>query len=242
MDTYYLNFSKISPVFFSLILLFSCEPKNTLQAEYKEMAEAASKLNHGSLMVLNTDSSKVDWEVSNQLGQKVSGKIKTEKGTLILEKERLVAGFFSGNLSSNTLIDNQLKSDINVEMKKILDSIPRIKTEKGKIIRLDIEQSSHQVLRSGFRESFMPGTDPSATHLFQVKITFADSTRSISLPAKLAKTGKNLVLDANLSINYMDYGVQFNRYATDPAKAWNSWIPVKLHLVFSPYLDDKAKD
>ena len=239
MNNKYLNISTISLVFSSLILLYSCEPKNSLQAEYREMAEAASKLNHGSLLVINTDSSKVEWEIVNQQGQKVSGKIKTEKGTLILEKERLVAGFFTGSLVSNILKDNQLKYDINLEKKKLVDTIPKLKTEKGNLIRLDIEQSSHQVLRSGSKENFSPESDPAATHLFQVKITFADSTRSISLPAKLQKVGKNFILDASLSINYVDYGVQFNRFATNPAKAWNSWIPVKLHLLFSPYVNEK---
>jgi len=241
MDNKYLKVSIISSIFLSLILLFSCEPKNTIQAEYKEMAEAASKLNHGSLLIINTDSSSVEWEIVNQQSQKVSGKIKTEKGTLILEKDRLIAGFFTGNLAGNSLKDNQLKSDINLEKKKILDSLPKFRTEKGNLIRLDIEQSSHQVLRSGFRESFNSAADPSATHLLQVKITFADSTRSISLPAKLQKVGKNFIIDASLSINYVDYGVQYNRFATDPAKAWNSWIPVKLHLVFSPYIAESSK-
>jgi len=241
MDNKYLNVSIISSLIFSLILLFSCEPKNTLQAEYREMAEAASKMNHGSLMVINPDSSKIEWEIVNQQGQKVSGKIKTEKGTLILEKERLVAGFFTGNLSSNALKDNQLKYDINQEKTKLFDTIPKFKTEKGSLIRLDIEQSSLQVVRPGFRENFSSASNPDATHLLQVKITFADSARSISLPAKLKKVGKNFNLDASLSMNYMDYGIYFNRFSTDPTKIWNSLIPVKLHLIFSPYTEESKK-
>jgi len=237
MDVVRLLSRRLFLLFLSSIFLLSCETKKGLQEEYIEIAQATSRLSHGRLYVIDVDSSRLDWEVFNQNGKKISGRLGFEKGSLILEKERLVAGFVEGSLLSNKLISNELNLNLNVEKRKLLDSNLVLKTESGNVVRFDIEQSGHQYFKSGFKENVNANTDTSVTHLLQVEFTFADSTRSISIPSKLKKLGSNQILSANLNINFPDFGVKFNRFSNDPNLAWNTSVAVKLRLVFKQYVE-----
>ena len=221
-------------------ILLSCESKHGLKEEYKQMAEATSRLSNGKMFVIDSDSSTLIWEVMNQAGQKISGQIQVQKGSVILEKDRLVAGFYSGDVQSGKLFINQTKMDPKTEWKIILDSLPKLRSESGKIFKIEIEQSGHKVIRSGFKEDMSHNLIDKSTHLLQVNLTLADSSRSISMPAKFEKRGQFYVLDAAVSLNHFDFGLLYNRHSTDPTKVWNSVVPVQFHLVFKPYLENKA--
>jgi len=221
--------------FLLLVFTYSCKEKNGIQEEYRQIAEATSKLSNGVFYIIDTDSSQVLWEVQNSTGQVLSGKITPEKGSLILEKERLVGGFIASSFKNIFILKNEMKLNPTKEKKKLLDSLPKLRSEKAKILRIDIEQSGRQIMNSGFREGINPGIDTSVTHILQVSVLFGDSIKNISLPATLIKKPNRITLNAKSSISYSEFGIQTGRYGSESSRAWNSWIPLKFHLVFKPY-------
>jgi hypothetical protein len=199
------------------------------------MSEASNKMDGSSFWVLDSTSSEIEFELNHQFTQKLKCKLPLKKGTLILEKDRILAGFMEGKLSNIQVLENPQKMEIAKELKSLKDSVPVLYSGIGEIVRMDLIQGGKQVVRTGYREPLPPGVDPKCTHLFQIKWEFADSALSFQLPSIFKPEKNKATLTANFSISYPDFGIFYKRDKATMNSPWQHQIPLKMKLVYLPF-------
>jgi hypothetical protein len=226
---------------FSTLILFvstffvGCNQKQAVRDDYSLINEAASKLTDASVYVIDTDSSYVSWTINKNEGPALTGSFHPAKGSLVLEKGVIVAGFLEGDLWDNNKADPNNSIDFAKEKKAILDSFPRLQTKDGRNLRFDITQSGRSVLRSDFRlytglpEDSIPG------YSFQVNMVLADSLLAVVLPFKQSASKSRFKLDCSHVINVQEFGVLSNPKNPSALSKWSPNIPLKFHLVFKKY-------
>ncbi len=219
------------------LLLFGCmgcRQENSLTEEYRELAKVTEKMKGSSFWVLDSTRSSIRFEANQSSSAMVSGKIPLHKGTLLMEKESVLAGFFEGKLSDCRVEENNSHLDMKAELKMLKDSLPVLFSRQGSRIRADLMQGGKQVQRTGYREPVVSGSGESCTHIFQVKWEFADSVLTIPLPATLKFEKKNTRFAAVADLGYQDFGL-FYRRMPGGASVWMPLIKCRIELVFKPF-------
>ena len=237
------DFCKTCPRMYSRIfILFSlatglglfgaCNRKQGVDQEYQQISEAASHLSRPRVYTLNSAQSEIVWEATGQNNRFLKGKFTPHIGSMVLENQLLVAGFWSGNLWQNQVFVERRNSIAENDWKALADSTPVLRSEAGKQMRFDISQVSRFVVRSDFRTGYQAGPDSAATHLLQGQLILADSTLPVQLPVKLTIGTKRIEIQGNYTLNYPDFGIGHQARMMEPKLIWNKSIPIKYRLVF----------
>jgi hypothetical protein len=219
---------------FCSFLFWGCTQKQSLNEEYNQIGEAASKLKGAEVFILNTDSSYVTWRSRNRKGTEASGKFRPSKVTLVMEDGGIVACFLEGDLFSDVLPDPNKILNLASEKKMLLDSFPVLQTARGRLIRMDITQSERIVARSDFRQSVSPFTDSIPGISLRCNLELADSLMAVTLTSKQVQQKKRIVLDGTYVLNARDFGLFTIGQNPSIVPLWTPDIPLVFHLVFSP--------
>lgn len=216
----------------SFLLLCGCNQKSGLKEEYDAINLAASKLPGSKVYIINPSASIFEWALTGDSGRVLTGSFSPEKGSLVLEEDRLVAGFWSANVWDKNKINIKQNVNILLETRAIMDSTPKLKAVDNRTMKFELVQSGRNVLRSDYRSGVGFGIDTSATHILQGNLTIADSTVAVSLPINL-KLGKGQVeIKGSFVVNYPDFGVGHRFQNHNPRLIWAKAIPVKFRLIF----------
>jgi hypothetical protein len=221
-------------LFFAILLFgfFSCADHRDNIDEYQEIREAASKLTGAKVYIIDTSASQMHWRMVNGENKIFSGTFFPEKGSVVVEKGLLVAGFWSGDLWRRSKLDPTMLADAALLQQVLLDSTPILKTASAKSMRLDMEQINRQIIRSDYHNAFNPGIDTSATHLIQASLTLSDSTLSVAIPVKLKIKSERVEITGIYNLNLPDFGIKYNRLNAEGKNRWQGSFPVSFRLVF----------
>ncbi len=235
--TFGLGLMQKSLIFFSFLffILFGCQQKSSLLEEYRELAKSSEKMDGTTFWIVDSTQSFIQFQVSQSADFALSGKIPIGKGTLLVEKERILAGFFEGKLSDCKIEENKKNIDLDKELKTLKDSLPRLFSKEGNIVRLDLVQGGKQIIRTGYREALPPGIDPNCTHMFQVKCEFADSVLTLPLASKINQEKNKIEFQASSNIGYQDFGVFYKRLPGGFSSIWMPQIPCQIKVVYKPF-------
>jgi hypothetical protein len=215
-----------------LILPLACQHKPTLQEEYKVIQESASKLRNGKVFIVDSDSSYVEWKLKKEGSPDLTGRFKPSKGTLILENEQIVAGFFEGDLWDGNSFLTKTAFNLAKEKTALLDSFPKLNGEWGRIVRMDITQTGHNIARSDYHS--ISSFDTTSNLVLLSNLTLADSLLPVTLPVKETLSTKRIELKGNFRLNARDFGVLIRPRNPNYKTPWSSEIPLSFHLVFRP--------
>jgi hypothetical protein len=185
--------------------------------------------------IVDSSRSFIRFQASQSSAFVVAGKIPVIKGSLLVEKSSILAGFFECQLSGCRIEEYPKGLDLKAELKMLHDSLPVLFSAPGNRIRVDLMQGGKQTIRTGYREIPAPGADTSITHLFQVKWEFADSVLNFSLPASLLIKEKTIDFKSFTSIGYSDYGLFYRRRPPGESPVWMPMIACQVELVFKPF-------
>ena len=219
---------------FCSLFFWGCSQKQSLNEEYNQIGEAASKLKGAEVFILNTDSSYVTWRSRNRKGTEASGKFRPSKGSLVMEDGGIVAGFLEGDLFSDVIIDPNQILNLASEKKMLLDSFPVLQTARGRLIRMDITQSERIVARSDFRQSVSPFIDSIPGISLRCNLELADSLMAVTLTSKQVQQKKRIELNGTYVLNARDFGLFTIGQNPSMVPLWIPDIPMTFHLVFSP--------
>ncbi len=214
---------------------YSCRPKDSLTEEYRELAKVTEKMKGSTFWIVDSSRSFIRFQASQSSAFVVSGKIPVNKGSLLVDKQSILAGFFDCPLSGCRVEEYPKNLDLDAELKMLRDSLPVLFSAPGNRIRVDMMQGGKQSIRTGYRESPAPGSDTSVTHLFQVKWEFADSVLTFSLPASLSIKKKTIDFKSSAGIGYPDYGIAYRRRPGGESPVWMPMISCRVELVFKPF-------
>jgi hypothetical protein len=216
-----------------LLVLAGCGQKPSLQEEYQTIQESAAKLSNSTVYVLDTDSSHVDWTLRKETGEWVKGSFRPEKGSLVLEKENIIAGFLEGDGWNGSIPEPMKELDLEKEKKIVLDSVPILRTDRGRKVRVDITQTSRSVDRIDFRQT-VDTTTQRPSHILQANFELADSLLPVSILVREKKAKKRIVLTGTHTLHLPDFGVfSTAKHPLIPAR-YNPDLSVGFRLVFKP--------
>lgn len=222
---------------FFILSLASCKQEDSGKGEEgRRISEMASGIPRSSACLIDSLQSEIKWTILRNNGSSISGIFHPSRGSLILEGNSVAAGFFEGDFWNN----NQVKSDNGREVREsglkfLKDSCPKVFSNQGRILRMDLKQISRVVPRSEFRSLGSLDSNTISTHNLQLQAEIADSSQSIKIPVNIRISGKQVILSGNCLLNLRDFGI-LSRQIPNPAKVqWQPEARLELKLRFLKY-------
>lgn len=189
------------------LILASCQPENPVGAEYAAIEQASASLSGASVFILDSTKSEICWTATTPDGQFVKGKIHPNLGSLISEKERLLAGFWSGTWDKVSDITSSPTLQTSSWFKMLLDSNQQLGGFQGKKFHMELTQIGRQIIRSDYKTTPESEEQTGVTHQMQGNLTLADSVLYVTLPAQIKFSPGVISVSGNYSLNYNDFGI-----------------------------------
>lgn len=216
-----------------LLFLFSCNPSGGTEEEYRQIEETSAGLESSTVLVLDSQASWIGWKIQKTQGPAfLQGKLRFSKGSLVVEKGNVIAGFVESDIWKNSIPDSVPAAYSPKDKAQLCDSFPRICSALGSRFRIDLEQTGRFVARSEFRQDPGAVQDSGWTHQYQFKLTIADSTLPTYCQVRQQITGKEVVVDGLYKLQVRDFGIFVKPRNPHYVPNWYTEIPIQLHLVF----------
>lgn len=197
--------------YFSFIIfcfaLASCQNENPVKQEYESIEKGSAKLSGAQIFVLDSIESEINWVVSSADAKVLKGTLHPSVGSILVEKERILAGFWEGRLFSGSLIEKPADFEPEAAIKALKDSNQRLYRAKANRFHFDLAQVNRQILRSDFKVSNESNSKETASHIFQGNLSVADSVLFASLPVNLNISPKRIQISGTYRLNYSDFGI-----------------------------------
>lgn len=194
--------------------LASCQNENPVKQDYESIERGSAKLRGAQIFVLDSIESEINWVVSSADAKVLKGTLHPTVGSILVEKERILAGFWEGRLFSGIL--NEKPADFNPQaaIKTLKDSNRRLYRARANRFHFELAQVNRQIIRSDFKVSTESHSNESASHIFQGNLSVADSVLFASLPVNLNISQKRVQISGSYRLNYSDFGI----YSKSPEK------------------------
>ena len=174
------------------------------KAEQSEGAEAAAQ--EGTIYMVDTDASKVNWVGSKLVGDQHTGYINIKNGTLTVNEGNIVGGTFTLDITS--LTDTDLAPDDGKEKLeghlKSDDFFNVSKYPEGTFEVIEVKQV---------------GDKPDATHQIVGNLTLKGITKSVTIPATVNMTENKLMASTpQFTIDRTEWNVMYGSSGLGLAK------------------------
>jgi polyisoprenoid-binding protein YceI len=177
------------------LIIASCGSKATSAAE----ADAIANASYGSVNYnVNVAKSEILWKGSKAVGiGEHQGAISLTEGTLHVENGNLTAGNFTLDMNSirNTDLADAAQKGMLEGHLKADDFFNVAKYPTGKFAISKVEAKA----------------DGENTHLISGNLTLRDVTKNITFPAKIDINDAGLVATANVTIDRLDWGINYDK-------------------------------
>lgn len=188
-------------------IITGCRQENPVRAEYEAIEQASASLSGASVFILDSVQSKIAWTATTPDGQFVKGTIHPNLGSLISEKERLLAGFWSGNWDKVSDLTSLPTLDISAAFKTLLDSNKHLSGAQARKFHMELTQIGREIVRSDYKTTPESGEKLEITHQIQGNLNLADSILYITLPVQIQFKPDLILISGKYSLNYNDFGI-----------------------------------
>ena len=218
---------------FAIAFLAACSQQGGTEEDYRQIEETSAALENSSVYVLDSHASWIEWKVQKTQGPHfLQGKLRLTKGSVVVEKGNVIAGFLESDVWKNANPDS-VPSDYTLKDKALFcDSFPRACSPSGSRIRFDLEQSGRFVVRSEFRQDQDVKADSGLTHQYQFKLTLADSTLPTYCQVRQQVNEREVRVDGLYKLQVRDFGIFVRPRNPHYVPNWYTEIPMQMHLVF----------
>lgn len=216
-------------------LFYTCQNENPIKQDYEAIEKGSARLRETGIFVLDSLHSVIKWTAKSDDGQFVQGVIHPNVGTLLLEKERVVGGYWEGHWSKGEVKDHSPVLNPDKLMQILIDSNIRLGRNGGKKFRFEISQSNRQVVRTDFKVTQEDSTISRITHQFMGNLLFADSILYATLPVRLEIQPGAIKVDGSYKLNFNDFGVNWKPTKSNSTLSFRPPVLLDYSLVFQPF-------
>lgn len=220
-------------LFFATLALSACHRQQDSREVYQQIETGAGKNTKARIYEIDTLKSKISWSYQLENGVLITGSLRPDLGSVIVENEMITAGFFEADVWK-TVLEKQPDVVTLGNLKKALnDSIPILKTS-GRKVRMDISQAGRQIVKSEFN-SGMPQPENLSSFSLGANLEVADSTVIVHLPISLNINPLQVEIKGNYDLIPSEFGMK-KRITSVPNKALmnNPLVQASYTLVFKP--------
>lgn len=221
------------PFLLFCLLFSSCTQENPVEKEYENIGHSSSKISGVSVFVLDSNASALNWIVARPDGKSIKGTLHPTIGSLLVEKERILAGFWEGNSFDGTDIVSSPGLDLSQLVRTLLDSNRKLRSSVGKKYHFELAQIGRQIIRSDYKVTVEMDSSQSITHIIQGNLQLADSSLSVTLPVFVQLGEKKCEIRGEYKLNYTDFGVNSGPKAHLNVQDFSTPVQVKYRLVFN---------
>lgn len=183
---------------FAAVALFlgSCG-SNATEAGAADSAATAST--GATTYKVDASTSTITWHGSKLVGiGEHNGNIAIQEGSLSVENGNITAGSFIIDMKKITCTDTFLDEATKGKLAGHLAADDFFNSEKFPTAKFEISKCEAKA-------------DGDNTHVISGNLTLRDSTKNISFPAKVAITETGVTADAKVTINRLDWGINYDK-------------------------------
>lgn len=217
----------------SLIAFASCHRQQDSREVYQQIETGAGKNTKAHIYEIDTLKSKISWSYQLDNGVLITGNLRPDLGSVIVENDMITAGFFEADVWK-TVLEKQPDVVTFGNLKKALtDSIPVLKT-KGRKIRMDISQAGRQIVKSEFNTG-VPQPENLNSFALGATLDVADSAIVVNLPISLNINPLQVEIKGLYDLIPSEFGMKKRIIpVTNKAQMNNPLVQVAYTLVFKP--------
>lgn len=179
------------------LLFAACSSNQTETTEAQEVAEAQET---SLTLNVDTEASRVAWVGSKILGGKHNGTVGIAGGSLAIEGGMIISGSFTIDMNSITNEDLPVEGDYNqAKLVGHLKSDDFFNVEAYPTAKFEITAVN------------TVADDAGNTHTISGNLTIRETTLNVTFPAKVEITEAGVTASASLTINRLDWGVNWDK-------------------------------
>ncbi|HRH34063.1 MAG TPA: hypothetical protein PKY12_03350 [Catalimonadaceae bacterium] len=226
-------FTRLIAVFSVFIALSSCQNENPVKQEYESIEMASSKISGARIFVLDSAQSEINWVISRPDAKVLKGVLHPRVGSILVEKERVLAGFWKGPLFESKLIEMPSGFDPQVALKALKDSNRRLNRTEANQFYFDLAQVNRQIIRSDYKVNSEVDSKERVSHIFQGNLDVADSVLYVSLPVFLEIGEKQVKISGRYRLNSSDFGVFSKPSGKNEMESFQPAAELNYRLIFN---------
>jgi polyisoprenoid-binding protein YceI len=180
----------------AILVLGSCGSNATEAGNADSAAQASAA---AVTYKIDAATSTLGWHGSKVAGVgEHSGTIAIQEGTLSVENGNITAGTFVIDMAKIVVTDSGMPQEYKDKLVGHFSADDFFNSAKFPTSKFEISACEAK-------------TDGDNTHFITGNLTLRDSTKSISFPAKVAVTETGITADAKVTINRLDWGINYDK-------------------------------